>query len=161
MSLKVTVNKTSAFLMGLFSAAFLLAAVSLMTVDSYIGGAACIILALFYAGICAAYAASVRIDAQGISQRILFFPRKFYSWDSLREVGIFGSNVLRPEKKGKIGTLYIYVSTEEMDDDARFKTFLKWPIPLIHFVYTPRALEIVQYYWDGKIETYHTGDHFT
>lgn len=154
----VIVNKAYAIIMAFFAAVFLLSGVCLMLVGSWIGGAVCILLALVYLCVSAMYGAVVHIDAKGVSRKILFCPKESYTWEELREVGVFGSRVLKQEASNKVGTLYLYVSTQAMTDEERFNMVLRWPIRQIHFVFSPRNLELVQYFWNQKIETFNTGD---
>lgn len=157
MSIDVIVNKANALVMTFFAAVFLLAGVCLMLVGSWIGGAVCILLTLIYLCISAMYGAVVHIDANGISRKVLFRPKESYAWKELREVGVFGSRILKRETSNKVGTLYLYVSTQAMTEEERFNMVLRWPVRQIHFVYSPRSLELVQYYWNQKIETFNTG----
>lgn len=158
MSINVIVNKVHAIIMIFFAAAFLLAGLSLMTVGSWIGGMVCISMALVYLCLCAVYGAVVHIGQEGITRRIPLLPAKHYTWDELQEVGVFGSNILKSGKSGKPGTRYLYFSTNAMTSQERFDMVLKWPVRQIHFAYSPRALEIVQYYWGKPVINFHAGD---
>lgn len=157
MSMNVIVNKTHAVFMALFAGAFLLASTSLIAVGSWIGGAACILMALIYLYLCAMYGSVVRIDHKGITCRTLLLPIKHYAWEELQEVGVFGANILKSGRYGKSGTLYLYFSTNTMTDEERFDMVLKGSFQQIHFVYSSRALEIVQYYWEKPVVNFHAG----
>lgn len=158
MSINVIVNKVHAIIMIFFAAAFLLAGLALMSVGSWVGGMVCILMVPVYLCLCAMYGAVVHIGQEGITRRIFLLPAKHCAWDELQEVGVFGSNILKCDKTGRPGTRYLYFSTKAMTSDERFDMVLKWPVRQIHFVYSPRALEIVQYYWDKPIINFHAGE---
>jgi len=158
MSMNVIVNKTHAIIMAFFAAVFLLAGLSLITVGSWIGGTVCVLMVLVYLYLCAMYGAVVHIGREGVTRRIPLLPAKHYTWDELQEVGVFGSNILKSGKSGKPGTRYLYFSTNAMTSQERFDMVLKWPVRQIHFAYSPRALEIVQYYWEKPVINFHAGD---
>ena len=158
MSKDIPVNKTFAVITALFAAVFLLAAVSLFLVGSWIGGGVCVLLAAIYVGIASRYGAVVRIEASGISRRALFRPRESYTWDELAEVGVFGTRLFHKAASKKTGTLYLYFSTEAMTEEERFNMVLKWPPKQLYFLFTQRNLELVQYFWDQKIVGFNTGD---
>lgn len=158
MTRQVMVNRTMAVLQAFFSLMFLIAALALYAVKSWAGGTLFLAMAFLYLLLAAMYSAVVRIDAEGISRKVWFLPSESYSWKEVQEVGVFGSKALKQRNSKKVGTLYFYFSTQRMTEDERFAMILKWPTRKIHFLFDRRSLEIVQYYWDGEINTCNVGE---
>ena len=52
-------------------------------------------------------------------------------WEDIREIGVCGLKISlkNRERRGQRhpGTLFLYVSPEELDEDGRFGMILKWP----------------------------------
>lgn len=158
MTRQVMVNRTMAVLQAFFFLMFLIAALALYAVKSWVGGTLFLAMAFLYLLLAAMYSAVVRIDAEGISRKVWFLPPESYSWKEVQEVGVFGSKALKQRNSKKVGTLYFYFSTQRMTEDERFAMILKWPTRKIHFLFDRRSLEIIQYYWDREIDTCNIGD---
>lgn len=157
MSRDIPVNRSYAVITAFFAAMFLLAAVSLLLVGSWISGGACVLLAALYVVISARYGAVIHVDARGVTRRMLFRPEEYCAWADLKEVGVFGSRLFHKADSEKVGTLYLYFSIEPMTEDERFSMVLKWPPKQIHFLFDPRHLELVQYFWTKEIVSFNTG----
>lgn len=100
----------------------------------------------------------IRVDEQGVRK---IFPRKanINSWNTIKEVGIAGTKVLNGNKhnnkKKNFGSVYIYFSKKQMNEDQLFNMCLEWPPKDILYIrYSLHRAESVQRYWMKNIKTY-------
>ena len=86
---------------------------------------------------------------------------RFIPWDSMKEVGVFGSR-LSTTDKSRPGTLYIYFSAQTLTEKERFQMVLHGPArDKIILQYSKERMETVQLLWSSEIQTCNTGDfHF-
>lgn len=104
----------------------------------------------------------IRIDEQGVRK---IFPGKanITSWDTIKEVGIAGTKVINGNKhnnkKKNFGSVYIYFSKEQMNEEQLFNMCLEWPPKDVLYIrYSLRRAEAVQRYWIQSIKTYNVDD---
>ncbi len=117
------------------------------------------VLALLCAHSMAIYGATVRLDATGVSKSFFGLFRRTIRWEEAVEAGSAGSRVFTKGKPTKVGTLYLYVSSEKMDDNARFVMMLKWPQlggPIL-MRYTVKRVAALESWWKDELVQYNTG----
>lgn len=154
----VRVDKIKCTLLALSSLLFLICALALFMSGSPVPAALCLLLAFIYAAAAAFNGATVRIDSDGVSRRILWFPAQACRWDEMKEVGVFGTKLFNRRNPSKTGTLYLYVSKQNMTDDQRFQMVLRWPPKQIYFAFHSADLELIRRFWPRDIVGYNVGD---
>ena len=101
----------------------------------------------------------VDIQPEGVYRRFLGHQISFLSWDKVQEVGVCGIQPFHPKNENKVGTLYIYISEEKLDDKKRFDMVLQWPPRgKVYMVNDQDRLNIVQLRWSRKIHCFNTGE---
>ena len=138
---------------------FLLAlSVSMIVYKLVAAGLLFLALAVFAAHSLAAYGATVRVDDKGVSKSFLGLFRRSLRWEEIGEVGMAGSRVFTHGRPTKVGTLYLYVSPKQLDDDRRFAMMLKWPdLSSILMRYTVKRVAALQNWWVEELVQYNTG----
>lgn len=107
----------------------------------------------------AKYGAIIEFDSEGVLRTTAFFFKTRWLWSEIAEVGVCGTKVFNNHNKNKVGTLYFYISKDEMDDDDRFAMLLKWPARDKLFVkYSSKCLVALQLGWRSKITKYNIGN---
>ncbi|MBR1919848.1 MAG: hypothetical protein IJ831_09520 [Spirochaetales bacterium] len=82
----------------------------------------------------------------------------FFRWDEIEEIGVAGSKVFPKSDKGKRGTLYIYISRNELTDQERFEMMFKFPPRnIITMVYDRDRLDAIQIRYTPKLKKFNTG----
>lgn len=133
--------------------AFLIFAIALFCVASYYPAIACLLLCGLYGYAAALNGVQIEIHADGIRRRFLCFPARETSWREIREVGVCGSKLWRGP-----GTLYLYLSTERLTEEERFRMVLRWPPKQIWLRYKADRLNALLPFWTEKIVLYNAGD---
>lgn len=158
MSGKICVDFVKCVLLSLFSGCFLLCAAALLCTGSPAAAAACLIFSSIYLLGAVLNGAAVQIGPEGISRRILWFTPKCYYWDQLEEIGVFGTKLFHRQNSDKVGTLYMYASTEAMTEEQRFRMVLRWPPKQIYFAFNASHLELIRCFWTKDIVGYNVGE---
>lgn len=103
--------------------------------------------------------AQVGFDNEGVYE--LFFGKcvRRMPWDAVQEAGVCGTKVFHKKNSKKTGRLYLYFSSDLLDDQKRFDMILKWPPrKQIYLQYMYDRVEALRRVWDGKLELYNEGD---
>lgn len=124
--------------------------------------------AAFFIGICLLFSLTafyngsrITVCVDGIYCSWAGIKKRFIPWDSMKEIGVFGSRLF-PAGKNRTGTLYIYFSAQAMTEEERFQMVLHGPPKdKIVLQYTKERMEAVQLLWSSEIQTCNAGDfHF-
>ena len=104
----------------------------------------------------------VSISIAGVQRSTLGLKHLSYSWEDIKEIGVFSSRLFTHSNKIHSGTLYIYFSPQPMSEEERFQMILNWSTKdKIILQYTKERMDTVQLLWSNKIQTYNAGDlHF-
>jgi hypothetical protein len=104
----------------------------------------------------------IHISPSCVKQTLFCFTINEILLSDIREICVAGVNVLNSRNPSKTGSLYIYISSVQMNDKERFDMCLKWPpFDKIHLLYTPERIAAIQTVWDKKIMTYNTDELFS
>ena len=105
-----------------------------------------------YNGMC------IAVGRDGIQLSAFGIKRRFLSWNNIKEIGVFGNRLFNANKN-RVGTLYIYFSTQPLTDEDRFQMILRWP-PKNEIVlqYSKERMDAIQLIWSSEIQTYNTGN---
>lgn len=143
----------------LVSAAFLLFCAVMFPLHRMGSAVVFFLLGMLFLAVALVNGTVVTVDERGISRATLGMGSRFLPWEEAAEVGVCGTRLFRKGKRGKTGTLYIYVSPTPLTDEARFDMVLKWP-PLrgYYLLYSQERMAAVQLRWEGRIVRYNAGD---
>lgn len=115
---------------------------------------------LLFGWLTAQNGAIIVMDNVGISKTLLGMTLHHMDWADIAEIGVCGTNPLNKGKPEKSGRLYIYYSSQKLDDKARYAMILKWPPKAreqLYFIYEPRRLNALRLLWEGEVEEYNVG----
>ena len=99
------------------------------------------------------------IDEKKAYKRIAGVKTQELSWGMVREIGVCNTKVFKGLLPFIEGFLYIYISSEEMNEQERFDMILKWPPKKnYYFVYSEQRLTSIQSVWNSKITIYNADD---
>lgn len=121
-----------------------------------------IVIALLFLVTALNNGARISIDESGVHCNIAGLRRRSFSWEDIKEVGVFSSRLFTNSNKNRAGTLYIYFSTKPMSEQERFQMILNWSVKdKIVLQYTKERMDAVQLLWSNEIQTYNAGElHF-
>ena len=104
------------------------------------------------------YGSTVRIGKDGVELKFLWKRRRFIPWEEVREVLVAGTKVMNRGNTKKCGTLYLVFSPQEMDEEERFQTMLKWPPKdKIYLKFTKDRLMDLQWFYSSPVARYNVG----
>lgn len=116
-------------------------------------------LGIFFFWISIANGSTVLVNADGVALITFGHIRRFFSWDSIQEVGVTGTKVFNRHSPSKTGTVFIYFSRSKMTKDDRFKMILNWPPKeKIYFQFSMDKLAAVERYWTKEIALNNIGN---
>lgn len=102
--------------------------------------------------------AVISIGPAGVQKRYLSGRTRDMEWTEVKEVGIIGLKVLKKRDSMKTGSMYIYLSAEEMTEEVRFDMALRWPPrDVMYFKFSFSLIRNVQQYWKNDVILYNTG----
>ena len=101
----------------------------------------------------------VLVSENGIECVPLLGRKKSLKWSEIHEVGILGISLLFKENKGKRNRKYMYFSSEELDENRRFKLMAAWPSSKVPYItFCKKNYELVQLCWQKEIIFYNVGN---
>ncbi len=100
----------------------------------------------------------ILISQENIEVRPLLGKTRIYSWHEIKEVGVIGTKLFPNTSSNKGGRKYIYFSSEELDENSRFKLALKWPPKIPYTSHSNAKLEAVALIWKKPISIYNAPD---
>ncbi len=103
--------------------------------------------------------AVIHVNEAGIYKSILGFVTVQWKWGEIHEMGVCGTKVFNIHHTEKVGSLYIYLSRNTLNEQERFDMIFNWPPKdKVYFVYNKKYLKALQMLSEGKIETYNVGN---
>ncbi len=154
---KYTVN-TIQCLTGAATAIFFIAAAAYNTVLSrYLVSSIFLLFGIIFLIASVMNGMNLSITECEIQQSLLGRKIRVYKKSEIREIGVVGLKLFG--KSRNCGVKYIYISKEKMTENERFQMCLKWPPrDKMYMTWDATRLSDIQMFWNGKIETYNTGD---
>lgn len=102
-------------------------------------------------------AATIIITEDGVTRKSILGRKIYFPWNEIRETGVAGTRLFPQSDKGKAGTLYIYFSKGEMNDQQRFDMMLHWPPKdKIYLQYTAQRARDILIWWSKPFRQYNT-----
>lgn len=140
-------------------AAALLLAICEFVISRPVSALFFIVIALLFLVTTLNNSARISIDKSGVHCNIAGLRRRSFSWEDIKEVGVFSSRLFTNSNKNRAGTLYIYFSTKPMSAQERFQMILNWSVKdKIVLQYTKERMDAVQLLWSNEIQTYNVGE---
>lgn len=103
--------------------------------------------------------ARIEVNRDSVTRISIFRKRTTFSWSEIKEVGVAGSKIFLKGERNKPGTLYIYFSKKELNDDERFDMMLKWPPKdVLYLEYTDTIAKYILPFWGRPFVEYNTGN---
>ena len=125
--------------------------------EKYMMAVAFLLIALVFLVVGLDYGSVITIEAEGIRKSLFGKTLRFMPWSEVKEVGVTGTKVFGATEK-QTGTLFIYISAQELSEEDHFRMMLEWPPKEQLFLeYEKERIDVIQLYWASKIETYQTG----
>lgn len=148
------------FIVSAFTAvALFVLAVIAISLHNYVASVICAAIAVFFVHEAYVYGRIVEIDDNGARTRFIGHIEKDWRWNEVAQVGVAGTRVFMKDFLGRTGSLFIYFSKEELDDQQIFDMMLDWPTKdRIFLKYDIDRLNVVQTHYSGRIKKYNAGD---
>ncbi len=148
------------FMVSFFTAFALIILVFIfIAMHNYVAFIACLVLAILFIHEAFVYGRVVEINSYGVKMKHFNCVEKDWRWDEITQVGVAGTRVFMKDFLGKTGSLFIYLSKEELDEQQIFNMMLDWPPKDKVFIkYDIDRLNMIQTYYSGRIKVYNAGD---
>ncbi len=142
-----------------FAVIFFMLGAAMFSIKQPVPAVIFIVLGVVYTVAALINGAVVHVDEKGINKSVFGIVTMIFKWEEVNEIGICGTNAFNKHHPNKVGTLYIYISRNELDEQERFDMIFKWPPKdKIYLVYNKKHLEAIQMLSENKIEAYNVGN---
>ena len=159
MEQRFIVNKFKCIASAVSSVTFVLLAGAVLFIHRPGSALIFLVLGLIFGFIAVQSGSVLQLNEEGVTRLLLGHTTAKIRWDEIKEIGVAGTKVFNRSHPEKAGSIYIYFSPVQMDEDERFQMMLRWPPSnCLYMTYNQDRFHAVQGHWNSHIEIYNVGD---